>query len=547
MTITLHRMERLRRARSLNDVLSIGKEIEKDITKASNMSKVLGVVQHTSLSAISLKFNRDKILELPKKPTKVSVGPKKSKSPTSGMGHQLAEFKAPPVAQILKHSAVVHSLQENLYELESAAALIRTTFARQKNQGPALKSVSALVKEAKATLEATYNALSFIAQKHLPPEMTLLGEELRSFLIDNLERKNFSNLSTKVYVTAGDTPSAQEKLPHQEFGGSHASKLTTLSKKTRASKEKLEKEDLARDILFSFYIDIEDLRDASGAVIAHYYVILTGVIGQAGVIRYFLTALPEFRAPGLYNPGMQVQTSEAMIHRLTLLLANNDITSTIEKKPMPINTADAARRGFNNIAGVENVYVADDSLWVVLEPAKGAALEKLKDKVIGQVFPLLNRAIGNHRRSSIKHTLIERDDDVLLQFSKKDTAIEDRHLKYVKKSLDVAGVTNIYLAGNSLYVSLDTKKDQTKLQAKVVAAVTPLLNEVLFNSPRSSSVIKYKDIKRSGKNLIQFFLTPSAKGGASSMNAEQLNELQSQLGIEPHVMEDIRRVLRRHQ
>lgn len=408
------RMERLRRARSLNDVLAISKEVSKDITRASNINKVL--MPSTSLSATSIKFNRDS-MEVAKpgavRPKKISVSPK-AQAPST-MGQTLTAFKAPPLTQVLRHSAVVHSLQENLHELEAAAAMIRTTFNLAKNKAPALKSITALVKEARETLDSAYASLSFIAKKHLPKEMAALGEECRTFLIDNLDRINYTNLTTQVYVTVGTEASAG-KLPHQEF----SAKTSVAAPKIRRKETGvITKEELKRDILFAFYIDIEDLRDTSGAVLSHYYVILTGVIGLSGHIRYFLTGLPDFRPPGTYFPGVEVSTSEDMLRRLGLLLSTNDITSTLERKPMPLDTRDVAARGFNNITNVEQTYVSDDSLWVVVNPKlKGAALDNAVDAVVNQVFPLLNAAVGNARRtkSAIKYKTVIRKNKTIIQF-----------------------------------------------------------------------------------------------------------------------------------
>ncbi len=483
------RMERLRRARSLNDVIVIGKEVGKDITRASNISKVLSSVDQSeqTATAAGIKFNTTKMAGTEaKKPGRTKIGP--AASIPSKMGAELVSFKAPPVKQVMQHSTVIHSLQENLYELEAAAAMIRTTFNRAKNQGPALKALESLVKEARETLEGAYNSLSHIAQKHLPPEMELLGNELVTFLIDHLDRKNYSNLSKRIYVTAGeDKTKSSSKPAHLQFGAretttvgegpkgvvkttKNISKVVLPPKKVPGIRKKetgaVTKEELKRDILFSFYIDIEDLRDTSGAVLAHYYVILTGVIGLSGKIRYFLNGLPDFQPPGLYTPGVEIQTSDEMTRRLGMLLTTNDITSAIERKPMPINTTDVINKGFNLVANVEQTYVADDSLWVVVKAdgKKGTALDKVVDQVTNQIFPLLNAAVGNVRRTK--------------------------------------------------------------------------------------SVIKTKRVIRKGKTVVQFFLTPNKpKTGEQkdyAINADQLTELKESLGIPQHVMDDIKKVLKRH-
>lgn len=511
MNLNSARMEKLRRARSLNDVLGIGKEVGKDIARAQNLCQIMGIDAQVVTAATSIKFNHSKL------PQNVAIGPKKKAQPVASMGAQLTSFKAPNAKEVVKHSTIIHGLQENLYELEAAAAMVRTTFSRVKSQPAAAKALDKLVKDARSTLDAAYASLAFIAKKHLPTEMALLGEELRTFLIDHLNQLHYTNLTTRVYVTVGTDERTPGPLPHKQFSPKtdpKAVKAKIGAAKTRAVKSPVKaitKKELADDIVFAFYIDIEDLKDASGAIISHYYIILTGVIGANGIIRYFLTALPDFQPPGVYHPGVEVTTSTEMLRRLSLLLTANDITSSIERKPMPINTTDAINRGFKLIKNVEDAYVAEDALWVVIKAGfKAAALDKVVDKVIIEVLPLLNNAVGN--------SPWEGKEIQVKMPTRKNLADPDT----IRPGSDSAG----------------TKVHREAVYPRVGA------------NPGRKSIIKYQTVVRKGKTIVKFFLTPNirktAEQSAYHINADQLLDLKAALGLPDHVMDGIKKALKRH-
>lgn len=370
---TSARLDQLRKARSLNDVLAVMRTITTEV-RHSNTSVSLSaskVPSSADLEEITIDHAGGKA----KSPRKVKVG---SKIATTGKLGKLVSFKAPPMDVVLKHYTVIKDLHENASELEAAEALIKQTFSKAKNQKAALSALKALRGEVDASLQKAFTALDGIATKHLPEEMATLGDDLVSFMIDHLAPDSYDNITKEVYVSPGDK----------------------------------------KEIMFSLYVAIANLENRSGFVFEEYYVILTGIIGAGGVIRYFMNALPEFKVPGKYPPGKEIHNTREMTTRLGILLAHNEIVSDLERLPLPLNTDRAKSAGFTNITGVTDAYVKDDALCVVL--GKGKDSPKNINAVSIQVIPLLNKVTGNSRRTkgtvSYRPVKIKRGGNTVLQF-----------------------------------------------------------------------------------------------------------------------------------
>lgn len=372
---TTARLERLRKARSINDVLAIMKEIASEV-KTGN--KVISSLL-TSLSATKRPSAAD-LQEIvidhggAAKPTRVKVG---SKSPTmSKLGVKLEKFVAPPMDMVKKHYTVISDLHDNATELEAAEALVRQTFAKAKNQKPVLAALKALRAEVDGNLQKAFAALDVIAAKHLPTEMENLGDALVSFMIDHLNPKSYTNMNKEVYVSP----------------------------------------DAEGNIVFSLYVAIHDLKNKSGFVFEEYYAILTGVVNSKGVINYFLNTLPEFKVPGKYPIGKEVGTTTEMLSRISILFAHNEIMSDLERKPMALDTQRAKTGGFITIPNVDDTYVLDDALYVII--TKGKESPKTINAIVVKVIPLLNQLTGNTRRDkgAISYRPVQRKGHTVLQF-----------------------------------------------------------------------------------------------------------------------------------
>lgn len=395
-----NRLEKIRKSRSVNDLIDIINEIAKEVRSGKK------AVEKLTISISAKNEDEIKIDHSGKKsPEKMKITQKTPSEDTLGV--KLTKFVVPPKDVLVKHNSTIQSMYENASELDAAEALLQQTFAGVKNQPAALRALRALKEEVDSSLNRAFSALNKLANKHLPTEMEQLSDSLISYLIDHLDKKSYDNMTKMVYVAP----------------------------------------DESNNILFSIYIGIEGLKNGSGFVFDEFYVILTGLVDKKGYIRYFLNTLPDFKVPGKYPVGKEITTEKDMIQRFKFLLAHNDLVSDFERKPMPLTTDQAKTKGLTNIPNVSDAYVEDDALYVVIK--KGKDSDRVIKSVVLSVMPLLNLLVGNARRSKsvIKYKPLARKGTTVLQFiltpqlatgDDQDLSLNLQKLKELKSLLDLS-------------------------------------------------------------------------------------------------------------
>jgi hypothetical protein len=374
----LDTMERIRKARSLNDVVSIVRDIAKNVVAQQKSVTKMGV----SLSAG--KKIKDETLDIDhtgKKPVRVRVGSKKKKgSAPLSSGAKLEGFKAPPAGQVKEHMEVVHQLHDNVKQLEAARALIEQAFSRSAKKDVALKGIDALIKDSTKIVNNAYDMMEEISKKHIPEELEEMNQSLFDFLLEAVPQDKYANIIQGTYVTLRETDSSVAPA------GKGPSKLK-----------------MNTDFVFSCYNVLENLEASDGYFFPKYVLVLTGVVDHRtkegkphSVLRYFLNALPDFREPGKYDLGAEVRDEADMMHRASLLLAHNSVVVPFERKPMPLTDSDVKTKGFHGIPNVARAYVDDDQLCVVVK--KGKANTANIQKIQTEVMSLLTAVIRTPKK-----------------------------------------------------------------------------------------------------------------------------------------------------
>jgi hypothetical protein len=172
------RMDKLRKARNLNELMLVVKEIQKENEKSSATVKNLKSV----LSSDELKISHtDKV-------SKVAI----------------TKFSAPNLTKIKKHNDLVKKLYDNANELSTAEALVKNSFSGTKGSKEAIAAIKALLKNVEQDIAQAFDALAEIASNHQPKEVEKHVNGIANFLINGLDKASFTKVSQEVYVTIED-------------------------------------------------------------------------------------------------------------------------------------------------------------------------------------------------------------------------------------------------------------------------------------------------------------------------------------------------------
>ena len=172
------RIEAIRKARSLNDVLSIVSQIEKEYHK--NVAVVDELAESISAEIVMDGRKRN--------PASVKV----------------TKYVAPKSVELKKHWDVINSMYDSVMELDAAEAVMKQSFAGNKKTAPALKALQALKADIDEKLNHAFDAINSIAEKHLPYDLQKMSDKVVSTLLDHLNPKSYKDISRQVYVAPVD-------------------------------------------------------------------------------------------------------------------------------------------------------------------------------------------------------------------------------------------------------------------------------------------------------------------------------------------------------
>lgn len=299
------RLEKIKNARSLNDVMAVVSEIGYEFQNSNAIVNKLVA----SLSATLVMDVRDT------KPSKTVD----------------TKFNPPKATELKKHVDVVHKLYDNVLELDAAEAMIKQSFAGHKKLSPALKAIADLKRDIDESINDAFDALSAIAAKHVPSKLSRLVDAVTSHIIDVLPTKMYKDIFRQLYV-----------VPHPDDNAMFQ---------------------------FCDYIGIEGLKNLQGFAYDQYYVIVTGLIDKSGVMHFYVNGLPDFKVPGRYPLGKEVLTADAANKHVDMLFDHNNFVVDFEKQPLPFDGERANTAGFTNLKGVESVKVLNDEFIAVFSPA----------------------------------------------------------------------------------------------------------------------------------------------------------------------------------
>lgn len=367
------RQAKIRKARSVNDLLGVLSEITQEVGENTRM--VSGLIK--SLSATRKPVSEAEEIRISHTgkgalPTSTKISTKTTPS-GDNLGVKLEKFVVPPLKVLQPSVDVVQSLYDNARELDSVEALLSQSFIGAKNQPQALRAVRTLKAEVDKSILQALKAVNAIASKHLPTEMKRLNTKIIGYVLDTVEPSSYSDITETVYVVPVDS-----------------------------------------QLHFSLYLCLQDLKDGKGFIYTEFYVVLTGVV-EKGAIKYYLNTLPDFKVPGTYEKGKEVLNEKAAVTRVRFLFSANDILSDEERRPLPVTTQDLKSKNLHLLPSVQGVDVKDDTILVHLK--SGTAPSKVNE-LVTTVLPMLRSVVGltGRSRSVFKWKTVKKGPKTSLEF-----------------------------------------------------------------------------------------------------------------------------------
>ena len=528
--------ERIRKARSLNDIVSVSKSIGFDIANiranirnsvsVSAEDFVIDTTRTVDTNPVRPKEVKERKLTLAEKREEERLDKERAASrkdwtispiqaPASPIrlspGVKVIGYKQPNIALITKHSKSMQVLHERSTSIETILAALEHTFSDAKGQEAALRGAKSVQKDVDSTYNSVAKELNAIAVKHAPQQLEDYAQAIQNQLIEVLDGSKYEHITLDLYVRAGD-------------------KVKT---DTGASVVPVE---------FCYYTIINNLvlADDEGGEqpVEQYCIMLTGIVRDE-MIRYFLNAVPEFLPPGTYPLGKEVVGDKELSSRLKLLMSIHKIVGDIGHRPMPYAHDSHRVTAIREMDSVEDVTVADESISVRLRPEVS---DEVQDKLITDVKVLLTPINGNRKSSpvrAISTVLKSTIKDVALSFA---GSLPD--IKLVRKELTaIPDVSRVVASKSAITVSLHDGRRANRVTKMILAILAGAKHE--GDTPIESSVIKKPrtvvDIKFTlvGKTL---------RGEDSDVGAtkSQLDELQHALGLTTRETSDIKRILIKH-
>jgi len=398
----LDTIDKIRKARSVQDFENIIESISKSYLKNRREVKNLNRSSSRLLIVMNSKSSDDDEIVI----DHTGVGGVKKINLKAKLNTPvrtiLKDFKPPKITSVQHNTDVLNELHDKAEELASIEAFLTQSFGKAKGQQAALKAVRELLKNVDETIYKAFESLHKVADTYLPKEFKQLSDTLTDTLLDSLDTDSYADLHHVTYVVRTEDNMWQ----------------------------------------YTYYVTIEDLKNASGFVFDDYNVVLSALIDNKKNASYYLTTLSEFRIPGKFPIGKAINSVSDIKNTLAILLGHNDVIDILHKKPLALDKTSLKKHKLENLPGVKEIKVEDDSLIVELNK-KDSTTANI-NKVITKVLPILNNIVGNKSKKSVITKKIDRTQaGAIITFilvgvvKDKEVGINTNQLKELQHSLDL--------------------------------------------------------------------------------------------------------------
>lgn len=223
----------------------------------------------------------------------------------------LDKIKIPKPELLRKNFSVLEDLSDQVEMLTSLFNTVSVNFRGVRGSNETLANIKAMKKTAESKVNEALKFLATVGQKHIPSEFKQMVE------------------ATIGYMS-----------PH----------LTFRSNETSIYAYETKEENLA----FSVYIKLYGLEDDEGNQHPEFYIVFTCILkpsiaAGAGKVdaHYYVTAMPDFQAPGKYLLGKEIETPASASAALGLMLEMENISTAIGIAPHGLDPTKITRNKFS--------------------------------------------------------------------------------------------------------------------------------------------------------------------------------------------------------
>jgi len=381
------RLEQIKSARSLNDLLEVVSDIAYEFKNSSVIvQRIIKSLSASTSSTIQRRAGKSApSVTMDRRPPRDETNKTKLATPVARKAGVKADsefvqdelvmdmrdenitkptnavtddrYIPPKVADLQKHIAVIHKMYDNAVALDAVEAMLKQTFAGNKKAAAALANIAALKEDHDNTLDDAFEALNVVAEKHLPPKLSSFIDKIEGHLVKIVPGGSYNNMQRQTYVVPDPEDNS---LMH-----------------------------------FCEYRSFQHFKDKSGVVYPLYHFIVTGVINEQGMMTMHVNCFPDFKRPGKYPLGQEVKTVEAAVKRIDLLLTHNNFAVNHLKQPLPFDTDRAKSMGLTTVPGVVAALVKNDDLFITHNPDM---TEAAKLKMVKTILGLLSAVIGINKQ-----------------------------------------------------------------------------------------------------------------------------------------------------
>lgn len=353
----------IRNARSLKEleaiVVRIGDSVKRKRSKLKQLFQRLSKMFSFSSSSANIGDER---IEIGK--TKIDVTDK----PTyegGGMTAVIPDYKHPKTPKDLPMMLEnIEAFHQHAYELAQCEAVLQKKFSRGEPAKQKMrKDMQKLLDEFTGYVREGLSQLSLISEKirksHGPKELVTMTSALYNYLKQVVDPANYSTIEKPVlYISLGKDGS----------------------------------------INYQYYIEMTGVIDNNRHVFDEYFFVLTANVTSDGRLTFYINTLDSMETPGTFHIGQPVssKSSSDLKRRAVYLLSVDQITSAIERKPMPMRGQELQDR-IGKINGIVSAKVSNDVLYVIL---KKDITQREMDEVLKRLIPALKLVLQTDKTQS---------------------------------------------------------------------------------------------------------------------------------------------------